>query len=147
MLPGAGFLFAGEPGEVLLAGSIRDVNPGFPTAGRILNCVNCSVATDALLAGNAAVALPSNGAVPISVLEEMFGGEFSSTMTEEQISQQLLSAGNGARGIVFGYRGAGNIGHVFNVVNQNGVIRFLDGQTGKPAQFGGFDSLHLLRTN
>lgn len=54
---------------------------------------------------------------------------------------------DGARGIVFGSRGPGETGHMFNVVNQNGTVRFLDGQTGKPADLGGYTSLHLLRTN
>lgn len=38
-------------------------------------------------------------------------------------------------------------GHVFNVVNQNGVVRFLDGQTGAPATLDGYTSFHLLKTN
>ena len=37
-------------------------------------------------------------------------------------------------------------GHVINVVNQNGVIRFLDGQAGKAADLSKFKSLHLLKT-
>lgn len=41
----------------------------------------------------------------------------------------------------------GQPGHVFNVVNQNGVARFLDGQTGKPANLSNFKTLQLLRTN
>ncbi|EPF1364651.1 toxin glutamine deamidase domain-containing protein [Pseudomonas aeruginosa] len=49
--------------------------------------------------------------------------------------------------LVFGSYGPGQPGHVFNVVNQNGVVRFLDGQTGKPANLGGFKSLQLLRAN
>ncbi|WP_436293029.1 MULTISPECIES: toxin glutamine deamidase domain-containing protein [unclassified Variovorax] len=32
--------------------------------------------------------------------------------------------------MVFGSRGS-EVGHVFNVVNQGGVVRFLDGQTGR----------------
>ncbi|NJM53651.1 MAG: hypothetical protein HC846_09845, partial [Blastocatellia bacterium] len=34
-------------------------------------------------------------------------------------------------------------GHVFNAVNQNGVIRFLDGQTGGPASFRGYSSFQF----
>ena len=54
-------------------------------------------------------------------------------------------AGPGARGIVFGARGS-NVGHVFNGVNQNGTIRFLDGQTGTPANSNGFTGLRFLWT-
>ncbi|RCI62482.1 hypothetical protein DT383_29880, partial [Pseudomonas aeruginosa] len=47
-------------------------NPGYPEAGRTHNCVNCSIATDATLAGNPASALPINHTkgVPLSVLEK-----------------------------------------------------------------------------
>ncbi|WP_324615472.1 toxin glutamine deamidase domain-containing protein [Mycobacterium shinjukuense] len=37
------------------------------------------------------------------------------------------------------------VGHVFNVVNQNGVIRFLDGQPGRVASFGGYKSFYCMR--
>jgi len=48
---------------------------------------------------------------------------------------------------VFGVR-VGKPGHVFNVVNQNGTVRFLDGQTGKPAKFAdNFVEIRFLRTN
>ncbi|WP_418910521.1 toxin glutamine deamidase domain-containing protein [Achromobacter xylosoxidans] len=59
----------------------------------------------------------------------------------EDIALQIEKPGNGARGIVFGSYGLGQPGHVLNVVNQNGVVRFLDGQTGKPASLGDFKTL------
>jgi len=59
----------------------------------------------------------------------------------------MQTAGNGARGIVLGTRGS-DIGHFFNVVNQGGVIRFLDGQAGGVANLAaGYDGFWLLRTN
>jgi hypothetical protein len=36
-------------------------------------------------------------------------------------------------------------GHVFNVVNDGGVIRFVDGQVGTTASFDGFSRLNFLR--
>jgi filamentous hemagglutinin len=54
--------------------------------------------------------------------------------------------GPGARGIVWGTR-VGQEGHVFNVVNQAGAIRFLDGQAGGAAALESFDSLFILRTH
>ncbi|WP_448683689.1 two-partner secretion domain-containing protein [Pseudomonas nicosulfuronedens] len=131
------------------AGSIRNVNPGYPDAGRTHNCVNCSIATDATLAGNPASALPINSTkgVPLTVLEKQFGAKFGSVSAPETISQQMAGAGDGARGIVFGSYGPGQPGHVFNVVNQSGVVRYLDGQTGKPANLNDFKTLQLLRTN
>lgn len=131
------------------AGSIKNVNPGYPEAGRTHNCVNCSIATDATLAGNPASALPINHTkgVPLSVLEKQFSSKFGPITAPENIAQQMASSGNGARGIVFGSYGPGQPGHVFNVVNQSGVVRFLDGQTGKPANLSNFKTLQLLRTN
>jgi filamentous hemagglutinin len=132
-----------------VAGSIREVNPGFPADGRSRNCVNCSIATDATLAGNPASALPnmSNDGVPISVLEMQFGTKFSSSLAPSDIVAQMAGAGSGARGIVFGSNGPGEVGHVFNVVNQGGVVRFLDGQTGAVADMSKFQTFQLLRTN
>ena len=108
------------------------------------NCVNCAIATDATLAGRAASALPS-GVTSISVLEKTFGGRFASVSGPGAIEAQLLNAGSGARGIVFGAR-ADEVGHVFNAVNQNGVVRFLDGQIGGAASLEGYTSFSLLRT-
>ncbi|WP_368389218.1 toxin glutamine deamidase domain-containing protein [Pseudomonas sp.] len=111
--------------------------------------VNCSIATDATLAGNPASALPINSTkgVPLTVLEKQYGAKFSGVSSTETITQHMLGGGDGARGIVFGSYGPGQPGHVFNVVNQNGVVRYLDGQTGKPANMNNFKTLQLLRTN
>ncbi|WP_425482255.1 toxin glutamine deamidase domain-containing protein [Luteibacter yeojuensis] len=111
--------------------------------------MNCSVATDATLAGNPASALPisSTTGVPISVLEKQFGARFQSMKGSDEIYATILGAGPGARGIVFGATEDGRLGHVFNVVNQNGVVRFLDGQTGQVANFEQFKVFKLLRTN
>lgn len=64
------------------------------------------------------------------MLEQQYGGRFGAPTTKSSIEQQMLSAGDGARGIVFGSRGPNEAGHVFNVVNKKGVVRLLDGQTG-----------------
>lgn len=109
-----------------LAGSIRYVNV---TRGT-MNCVNCAIAADATLAGNAASALPG-GATSIRVLETTFGGTFQPVSGPMQIGSILTQSGNGARGIVFGESlTAGEAGHVFNVINQGGKIQFLDAQVG-----------------
>ena len=59
----------------------------------------------------------------------------------------MQRVGNNARGVVFGSRGPGEVGHFFNVINQDGTIRFLDGQTGGVADLGGYKGYSLLRTN
>jgi len=48
--------------------------------------------------------------------------------------------------IIFGSCGPGQVGHVFNGVNQGGVVRFLDGQTGTVASFQAFTDLYFLPT-
>jgi RHS repeat-associated protein len=125
------------------AGSIRNVNPK-PGLGRTDNCANCAVATDATLAGRPASALPGVR-TPIQVLEGLFGGVFRNASIGS-IKYGLRSAGNGARGIVYGYRSDGTA-HVFNAVNQRGIIRFLDGQTGGAASLNGYAGFGFLRTN
>ena len=130
-----------EACELGVAGSIRDVNP----TGGTRNCVNCSIATDSTLAGFPASAVPSR-TTDVAVLEQLFSRKFSRPTSKSAIENALIKAGPGARGIVFGSR-IGKPGHVFNVVNQNGTIRFLDGQTGRAATFPNYFSLHLLRTD
>ncbi|XKY51844.1 hemagglutinin repeat-containing protein [Xanthomonas campestris pv. raphani] len=132
-----------------VAGSIRNVNPGYPEAGRTHNCVNCAIAKDSTLAGDPASALPigHTKGVPISVLEAQYGTRFSVKPSAGSIVAEIAGSGDGARGIVYGSYGPGQPGHVFNVVNQNGVVRFLDGQTGKAVNITEFKSFSLLRTN
>ena len=117
------------PSHMPTAGSIRNVNP----QRGLTNCANCAVATDALLAGRPASAL-AGGPVRISVLEKLFGGGFQKMGSREAVEAVVQAGGNGTRGIVY-VGEPGKLGHVFNVVNQDGVVRFLDGQTGKAAVF------------
>ena len=126
------------------AGSIRGVNP----LGGTNNCVNCAVATDATLSGAPSSALnvaPGVSGQPISILEDLYGGAFKPVSGQAGIESILTEAGSGSRGIVFGARG-NDVGHVFNAVNQNGTIRFLDGQTGGVASFKGYTDFWFLVT-
>ena len=79
--------------------------------------------------------------------QRQYGATFGTPTSSSSIAAELGNAGSGARGIVFDSRGPGEVGHIFNVVNQDGVIRFLDGQTGRPATFDGFVNFRLLWTN
>ena len=81
------------------------------------------------------------------MLEKQFSSKFGPVTAPDNITQKMANSGNGARGIVFGSYGPGQPGHVFNVVNQKGVVRILDGQTGKPVNLSNFKTLQLLRTN
>jgi hypothetical protein len=135
---------AAADGEGMLAGSIRNVNP----TGGTMNCVNCSVATDSTLGGSAASALPGNP-TSISVLENTFGGTFQPVSGQMQIGSILSQTGNGSRGIVFGESLNGNVGHVFNVLNKNGSMQFLDGQIGGSGlnNFNNFKNFMFLLTH
>lgn len=125
---------------IILAGSVRRINPSRGTT----NCVNCSVATDAMLAGRPASALPG-GYERISILEQIFGAKFSASVDIIGVANALLAAGSGSRAIVYGAR-QGSVGHVFNAVNQAGTIRFLDGQSGSVAILNGYAEFRFLRT-
>lgn len=97
----------------------------------------------------AAFALPINSTagVSLTVLEKQFGSRFVNISSSNAITQKMLDAGNGARGIVYGSYGPDQPGHVFNVVNQNGTVGFLDGQSGKAADLSKFETFKMLRTN
>ena len=110
--------------ESAMAGSIRNVNP----TGSTTNCVNCAATVDNMLTtGRQASALPSE-----PKLITTLGTNWISMGSQQNVAQAIGKAGNGARGIVYAGTGQpGTVGHVFNVINQNGAVRFLDGQTGK----------------
>lgn len=126
---------------IILAGTVRRINPQQSET----NCVNCAIATDAMLAGRPASAL-HGGPYRIAVLEQIFGAKFKVIGDLAEVANVLLAAGCGSRAIVYGSR-SGGVGHVFNAVNQNGVVRFLDGQTGKAAGLTGYIGFCFLRSN
>ncbi|SFN57315.1 Papain fold toxin 1, glutamine deamidase [Chryseobacterium oleae] len=125
------------------------------------NCVNCTIATDATLAGRPTSALPYtiqtrfrngkwenytsfNKGTKLNVLETEFGSKFSDWTTDLDILLQDLKPGK--RGIIAGIKKGKNEGHVFNVVNEKGVIKYLDGQTGKRTKLI-YDYYQFLPTN
>jgi hypothetical protein len=140
---------APKPAPTTEGGTIRSVNRGLPlgrTPGtRDMNCANCAVATDAMLAGSPAAALPGQ-ATDARDVSAMYGKPWAPMRGIAHMQIEMTAAGSGSRGIVFGERN-GDIGHFFNVVNQKGTVRFLDGQTGEPASLAdGYARFWLLRT-
>jgi RHS repeat-associated protein len=115
--------------DAQLAGSIRNVN----AIGAPRNCVACAIATDRTLGGAPASAL---GGVeyPIgSIRQWLPGGRWLTFPNFNEIARTMSNFGAGSRGIVH-YRIPGfDSGHVMNVANQSGVVRFLDGQSGGSA--------------
>jgi RHS repeat-associated protein len=116
---------------VALQKAVADINP----TGSMTNCVNCALALDNTLAGFPTSALPS-GVTTVNL-------QGFTLATKESIEQTLLKAGPGAKGIVFGT--SGNIGHVFNAVNSEGTIYFLDGQIGSAANLAYKQLFFILR--
>ena len=66
----------------------------------------------------------------------------------EAIEIEMKRLGDGARGIVFGDRGEDVEGHFFNVVNRDGQIYFVDGQSGGRAYIDPkFQTFELMLTS
>ncbi len=118
------------------AHTLADINPGGVTApGRGMNCVNCAIATDASYAGNPATALPSPTTLNLEDVTNATGGTFVAARSPADIEAALLRSGPGSRAIVAATRAPPNAGHMFNAVNVEGRVYFVDGQTGGAAVF------------
>lgn len=113
---------------------VRGVNPTVSSG----NCLEGSLALDAMFRGNAVVAGPGR---PVDT-------EFAEKLLERHsmyrlprlradelptVESQLTSFGSGARGIILrrGDTREAVPSHTYNVVNFGGRIRYLDGQVGK----------------
>jgi hypothetical protein len=66
-------------------------------------------------------------------IEQSVGGKFRRVASPAEIEAALLEAGPGARAVVAGARTAPDPGHVFNAVNVEGRVYFVDGQSGGAA--------------
>ncbi len=126
------------------------------------NCQSCVQAVDKQLSGLAkdaqAVERVPGDAMSSSLWKQHIANgvgtsnTFKSAGSYDDIITELHNAGDGARGIIHGMRklptGQTVAGHVFNVVNRNGRVYFLDGQTGKLAYLENYSGgMELLRTN
>ncbi|MFJ4873261.1 RHS repeat-associated core domain-containing protein [Streptomyces sp. NPDC088757] len=117
------------------------INPG----GGEKNCRACVLSVDQLLANGArSNALPNLGRGGVSALEKFYGRKFRSR-SFSNIVNDVKKYGNGARGIVWGADKRG--GHVFNVVNVNGRVVFLDGQSGNAGHAPTWDGYSFMRTD
>lgn len=140
--------------------ALSEINP----TGGVNNCGLCAVALDNTLSGRPSSAL-SDSARPHADLPDgiTFTDEVAEAVGRTQqnwlfvdapdpsfIVDAVQSGGPGTRGIVFGGRGPTtdpDIGHFFNVVNQGGEVRFLDGQTGNVVADFDYDWFGFLGTN
>jgi filamentous hemagglutinin len=131
--------------------TLREIN----AVGGNKNCSSCAIATDQLLSGNpvSAVNLPNVRSVFPQDLANTLGrdwhgaskGVLGKLLNERDLRKLVPNAGD--RGIVYGYRGPGVEAHYFNVVNQNGTIRFLDGQAGTAQNMSSFQYFMYMGTN
>lgn len=61
--------------------------------------------------------------------------------------KELRKAGPGSRAIVTGW-GEPPVGHAFNAyLGKDGVVKFVDGQTGSLVDLGPWKSIRYIRTN
>lgn len=127
------------------------VSPGSVNkTGGTQNCVSCAIAGDSTLAGQPASAIKLNPDVPfpngMALIEGYAGSTWRWSSGQAAIERELLAAGDGARGIVYGMRSSGTA-HVFNAVVQRGQVNFVDFQTGGAGSFAGFSRYAFIRTN
>jgi hypothetical protein len=95
-----------------------------------------------LFAGHPTSALPQFDArgVPISEIPKALGikGSFTKAKSLSDITSTFEEFGPASRGFIFGDRGPGQVGHVFNVVvDQRGKAKFWDGQSMSRPSFEG----------
>ncbi|WP_442933462.1 toxin glutamine deamidase domain-containing protein [Micromonospora sp. CPCC 205554] len=95
--------------------------------------MRCSIETDKMLGGKPYKPAPPGGPFDAAEITQYSRSVFLHRKKLGDMTKAMQRSGPGARGIVVGLRGPGRQGHAFNVVNQKGVVRFLDGQIGGPA--------------
>ncbi|MCL2779530.1 MAG: toxin glutamine deamidase domain-containing protein [Polyangiaceae bacterium] len=128
---------------------VNDVNEGIPLKDQH-NCVACAIAADKTLGGTPTKAENSNaqGDIEIRLREEYPYCPFRRMTGYQDIETLMTNSGPGARGIVLaGWpEESKKEGHVFNVVNVDGTVVFIDAQSGKEAHAEPFEKLFLVQT-
>ena len=126
--------------EAALINLIKNVNP----KGGWFNCVNCGIATRATLAGRPACAMPGGMTSfwgPRGVQASIGGSWMPSSRSA--IEAHMLNLGPGSQRVILGYPSSGP-GHIFNAINHNGAVSFLDGQIGGRASLQGYAQLGVF---
>ncbi|MGW8352223.1 toxin glutamine deamidase domain-containing protein [Streptomyces wedmorensis] len=125
---------------------------------KLTNCGNTTIATDAKLAGNPLPPAPPSSGMTAGLMEELFNSQFTKVQSKQTINSTLQVAGPGSRGVIFARNqmapppgsppGTPSVQtwHFFNVVNDGGVVKYLDGQSGTPANFQGLTELFFMKT-
>jgi len=111
----------------------------------------CAIATDSTLQGNPAQALPGLAAKTFKdgqdILEQTYGSTLNPMESYLDITSLMQQAGRGAQGIVIGDKVGDPYSHAFNVVNQFGAVRYIDGQIGGGVKnIGQYDYFWFIKT-
>ncbi|MFE5587978.1 toxin glutamine deamidase domain-containing protein, partial [Kitasatospora sp. NPDC056531] len=118
------------------------------------NCPNCTLVGDAKLAGVSMPPAPPGNGLTAGQIEKIFnqpvppgapppapgtlGGSWVVQSSREDIKNFVQQSwGPGSRGVVVASRGDDLPGHIFNVVNDGGTVKFIDFQSGAQAKFMG----------
>ncbi|MEC3992106.1 toxin glutamine deamidase domain-containing protein [Actinacidiphila sp. DG2A-62] len=111
------------------------------------NCVLCTLAGDDLIAGRPVKPAPGGvGPYDRDYLEAATGRTFVKEAGRlSQVVKDVLGWGSGGRGFIAVWPQDG-VGHVFNVVNVDGSVVFLDYQLGK-AKPTGWARYEIMRTD
>ncbi|MBK6693261.1 MAG: hypothetical protein IPG50_13800 [Myxococcales bacterium] len=126
--------------RVALAARLRNVNSVRGTT----NCQEVALSVHSILRGHGPRPVTNSAAGAPEVLEKALGGKFTSRSPIEEIIKQMEDAGPGAAGIVSGSNPFidPTKGHVFNVINDGGIVRFIDAQPGGNAFTAGSRAAH-----
>lgn len=110
------------------------------------NCTYVGEALDRYLGGQGFHPVPGDmgGLQSLDRLQSVYGKTFDDTNFWDMVDH-IRNAGDGARGLVAALPEEG-AGHVFNIVNRQGRVLFLDVQTGFVDPMA-FKSFKLMRTN
>ncbi|MEE6264923.1 toxin glutamine deamidase domain-containing protein [Streptomyces diastatochromogenes] len=137
---GGGKTVLGDSYKTPVTDDLRElVNPG----GGKTNCRACVISVEKTLDGTPASALPKIEAGNLKAVEKYFPGKRFTDRSLSNIVKDIKGAGDGARGIVYGDDPV--MGHVFNVINRDGDVVFLDAQSGHAAPTG-YRSYKFMRT-
>ncbi len=141
-----------DPVLAALAGrpftDFRDWLPRINAIGGTHNCVYTAAAVHNTWQGRPEAAAREHG--PNSVwqkaggfADEVVGYGHSAVNT---VASRLLAAGHGASALVRTIRAGAEVGHVWNMINQNGVVYHVDGQPGDwlAAEQGPRDGKHSI---
>jgi hypothetical protein len=146
-----------SPGAQQLLDKLKGVQGLDINVNNAKNCVNTAVAADRTLSGAPSVALSSGGAATSAkALEKLYRTKWSVEVDDlDSLAQHLIEAGPGSRAIIASaprHQAVISSGvladesHVFNAVNVDGTVHFVDATTLTEVVDVGLDRFRMLIT-